>query len=78
MKLKNYLFLAGLVAFGLIAASPAQAHNPRLVYDEDVTLQKPVIITNPDISQAFTRGLRVGASIINLRLARRRNFIFLP
>jgi len=52
MKKKTLVFLLMVFAtFGLI--SSAQAYNPRLVYNLDALPEKPIIIKNPDISQAF-------------------------
>ena len=52
MKNKKILVLLIVLAvFGL--ANLAQAHNPRLVYNSDALPEKPIIINNPDISQAF-------------------------
>lgn len=52
MKKKTALVLITIFSiFGI--ASLASAHNPRLVYNQDALAEKPIIINNPDISQAF-------------------------
>lgn len=52
MKNKFLLIFANLLLiFGLF--NLAEAHNPRLVYNLDALPEKPIIINNPDVSQAF-------------------------
>ncbi len=52
MKKINLLILLTVFSvFGLVGL--AEAHNPRLVYNFDALPEKPIIINNPDISQAF-------------------------
>jgi len=57
MKLKLVLFFSFLIFF-LLIASVTSAHNPRLVFDQESSLDNPFIITKPDISQAFYGQLR--------------------
>ncbi len=51
MKHKIVLFLACFSL--LILANPVSAHQPRLIYNDVSTIEKPFIINNPDISQAY-------------------------
>lgn len=53
MKLKNLFLSSALILFGLALGGQAQAHNPRLVERQDALIESPIVITNPDISQAF-------------------------
>lgn len=76
MKLKIYLFFLGLIALGSLSVPVAQAHNPRLVYSEDATLQKPITINNPDISQAFYARLKGWSEYYQVTLNAPQEFYF--
>jgi len=43
--------LVGLMFFGVAAG--ALAHQPRLVFDQEISADDPVVIKNPEISQAY-------------------------
>ncbi len=75
MKFKTPLILFFLV-FLLILATPTSAHNPRLVFDQESSLDKPFLITQPDISQAFYGQLRGANDYYQVNLNSDQAFYF--
>ncbi len=73
MKKKNLLIL--LIAFSVFGfAGLAEAHNPRLVYNTDALPEKPIIINNPDISQAFYGRLKGWEEYYRFKVTTSTNF----
>ena len=75
--MKNFklpLLIAPLFLLGL--AAPASAHNPRLVYDINPQLDKPIEISSPDVSQAFYGKLSGTDEYYHFQLAEKQDFYF--
>ena len=51
MKRTFYILILPILIFGFF--SIAEAHQPRLIYKTETSLEKPYIINNYDVSQAF-------------------------
>ena len=49
---KTWLIL-GFFVFLLASISIASAHQPRLVIGDNATMGNPIVILNPEVSQAF-------------------------
>lgn len=75
MKNNRLLFLIIFFLF-LTAATPALAHNPRLVYDKEAPSSAPIIISNPDISQAFYGRLKGSPEYYRFDLKDKQDFYF--
>lgn len=75
MKKDRFLFLIISFLF-LTAAIPAFAHNPRLVYDKNAPISAPIIISNPDISQAFYGRLKGSPEYYQINLQDKQTFYF--
>lgn len=75
MKNNRLLFLIIFFLF-LTAATPALAHNPRLVYDKEAPSSAPIIISNPDISQAFYGRLKGSPEYYRFDLKDKQSFYF--
>lgn len=75
--MKNFklpLLIAPLFLLGLVA--PASAHNPRLVYDINPRLDKPIEISSPDVSQAFYGKLSGTDEYYHFQLPEKQDFYF--
>lgn len=75
MKRYRLLFLTIFFLF-LAAATPALAHNPRLVYGKSAPISAPIIISNPDVSQAFYGRLKGEADYYQFDLKSKQDFYF--
>lgn len=73
MKKKSLLIL--LIAFSVFGfAGLVEAHSPRLVYNTDALPEKPIIINNPDISQAFYGRLKGWEEYYRFKITTSMNF----
>ncbi len=75
MKRYRLLFLT-IFFLSLAAATPALAHNPRLVYGKSAPISAPIIISNPDVSQAFYGHLKGDAEYYQINLQQKQDFYF--
>jgi hypothetical protein len=67
-------FIASLFIFSFV--NLALAHNPRLVYNIDALPDKPIIIENPDISQAYYGKLKGWEEYYQFTLTAEQDFYF--
>lgn len=65
-----------VIAAGLLVAVSVSAHQPRLSYQMTATKDKPIIIANADVSQAFYGQLKSGIDYYDLKLDAPLNFYF--
>lgn len=72
---KIFITLIFLVIFGLLAA-PALAHSPRLVERQDALEERPIVINNPDISQAFYGRLKGWSEYYQVSFPAAQEFYF--
>lgn len=56
--MKKSLFLVLSLFFGMAIISTASAHQPRIVYRKQISQANPILVKNPEISQAFYAELR--------------------
>lgn len=73
-NLKISLLIAVFLAFGF--ALSASAHNPRLIAKENPTLEKPIEISGPDVSQAFYGQLSGAAEYYRFQITEKQDFYF--
>ncbi len=75
--MKKKTLLLASVFFGVFGvAALVLAHNPRLVYNLDALPEKPIIINNPDISQAYYGRLKGWEEYYQFTLASQQDFYF--
>lgn len=75
--MKKYWLLFSIISFLFLAAAvPVLAHNPRLVYGKSAPISAPIIISNPDISQAFYGRLKGEMEYYQFKLDANQNFYF--
>jgi len=75
--MKKKALLVIIVFFCVLGvASLAYAHNPRLVYNLDALAEKPIIISSPDISQAFYGRLKGWEEYYQFTLTTNQDFYF--
>lgn len=73
---KDRLLFSIITFLFLTAAIPVLAHNPRLVYDKNAPSSTPIIISNPDISQAFYGRLKGSPEYYQINLKDKQTFYF--
>jgi len=64
------------LTLSLLITSAVSAHNPRLVFNQESSLDNPFIITNPDVSQAFYGQLRGQKDYYQVNLDQPQSFYF--
>ncbi|MFA5358544.1 MAG: hypothetical protein WC310_01825 [Patescibacteria group bacterium] len=74
MKKIHILVLSVVIMFGFIVA--VDAHQPRLVYPQRITSENPVIITQPDVSQAFYGELKGAPDYYRVTISEPMDFYF--
>ena len=75
--MKKKIIVSLIIFFSVLGvASYTYAHNPRLVYNLDVLPEKPIIINNPDISQAYYGRLKGWEEYYQFAIATNQDFYF--
>ncbi len=57
-RARNIILIAGLILVLLLSAGALSAHQPRLDTETYVSIENPIIVDNPEISQAFYGNLK--------------------
>lgn len=75
--MKKKIIFALIIFFSVFGvASHTYAHNPRLVYNLDALPEKPIVINNPDISQAYYGRLKGWEEYYQFAIASNQDFYF--